>query len=190
MIWTDKMEYMLSEIGLVQNHLNKDPQTHIESFKRLQDIYHQTVFEKIKKDDSKLRTYSKFKTSPGFESYLDKILCVNERIALTKLRLSNHQLMIEKGRHLDLHRNDRIRPFCPNIIENEKHFLITCGIYKHLRTHLYTEAKNVYPFICNQPYDVRFIQLMSDSLTVPVSRFVFCAMELREFLSKKPRGCE
>ena len=101
-----------------------------------------------------------------------------------------HPHWVEKGRHLDLHRNDRTCPFCPNMIEDEKHFLITCGIYKYLRTHLYTEAKNVYPFICNQPYDVRFIQLMSDSLTVPVSRFVFRAMELREFLSKKPRRCE
>ena len=153
------MENMLSEIGLMENYLNKDPDTHIEAFKRLHDIYHQTVFEKIKKDDSKLRTYSKLKTSPGFESYLDKISCVAERIALTKLRLSNHLLMIEKGRHLDLHRNDRICPFFPNMIEDEKHFLITCRTYKHLRTLLYTEAKNVYPSICNQPYDVSLSSL-------------------------------
>ena len=34
------------------------------------------------------------------------------RIAVSRLRLSNHELMIEKGRHLKLDVNQRICPFC------------------------------------------------------------------------------
>ena len=56
-------------------------------------------------------------------------MVIKDRIALTKLRLSNHKLMIEKGRHLKLDRNRRFCPFCPNEVEDEIHFMITCKNY-------------------------------------------------------------
>ena len=62
------------------------------------DIFYQNSFSTLNDSSSKLRTYGKVKTQRGFESYLN-LLPVNDRTALTKLRLSNHQLMIEKMRH-------------------------------------------------------------------------------------------
>lgn len=128
--WTDSMKTMLSEIGFMQSFTNKDPDTHLKSFQRLKDIYHQTALEKIKSGDSRLRTYALFKTTPGFETYLDEISCVKERTALTKFRISNHKLMIEKGRHSKIDRELRFCPFCPNRVEDEKHFLLECQTYK------------------------------------------------------------
>ena len=166
----------------MQCFFNKEPNAHLKAFKRFQDIYHQTALENIKRGDSKLRTYALFKTVPGFEKYLDEIKCVKDRTALTKLRLSNHRLMIEKGRHLGIDKQQRFCPFCPNRIENEKHFLIECQVYKNLRSDLYTEIENIFPSIRNQPHDYKFLNLMKDVTTASVSRFTSKAMELREFL--------
>ena len=46
------------------------------------------------------------------------------RLAITKLKLSNHNLSIEKGRHQNVPLSDRSCPFCPEHLENELHFLI------------------------------------------------------------------
>ncbi len=185
LVWTDNMKAMLSEIGLMQTFTSQDPDAHLKAFQRLQDIYHQTTLGRIKSGDSRLRTYGLFKTTPGFENYLNELSCLKERTALTKLRLSNHKLMIEKGRHLSIHRDLRFCPFCPNKIEDEKHFLTQCQTYKHLRSDLYNEAKTTIPSICNQPHDLRFLSLMGATMTTPVSRFTSRAMELRDFLLAK-----
>ena len=185
--WTVSMKKMLSEIGLMQCFDDTDPDSHLKAFQRFQDIYHQTTLEKIKGGDSKLRTYALFKTSPGFEKYLDQITCVKKRTALTKFRISNHTLMIEKGRHSNpkMAKELRFCPFCPNKVEDEKHFLLECPTYEHIRSDLYNDAKNISPTITNQPYSYRFTSLMKESLTIPVSSFTFRAMELREFLLAK-----
>lgn len=178
---------MLSEIGLMQSFTTKDPEAHFKAFKRMQDIYHQTALERIKGDDSKLRTFALFKTTPGYEKYLDEITCVKERTALTKFRISNHKLMIEKGRHSGIDRKLRFCPFCPNRIEDEKHFLLSCHTYRYLRSDLYNKVKSNCPSICNQPHDYRFLTLMRDVTAAPVSHFIFRAMELREYLLDRPK---
>ena len=159
----------------------------MKAFQRLRDIYHQTTLEKIKNEECKLRTYALFKTTPGFEKYLDEITCVKERTALTKFRISNSVLMIEKGRHQNIDKNLRFCPFCKDQVEDEKHFLLECPVYKFIRSDLYKEVKRVNASICNQPYSYRFLTLMRDTNTAPVSRFIFKAMELREYLQSKPR---
>ena len=183
--WTENMKTMLSEIGLMQSFVTKDPDTHSKAFQRLRDIYLQTALEKIKSEDSKLRTYALFKTTPGFEKYIDEVSCIKVRTAFTKFRICNHKLMIEKGRHLSINKSLCFCPFCPNRIEDEKHFLIKCQTYKYLRSGLYDETKTIFPSICNQTQDYRILTLMRDVTTASVSRFVFRAMELREFLLSK-----
>ena len=185
--WTENMKSMLSENGLMECFVNKDPDVHLKFSQRLQDLYHQTTFEGINKGDSKLRTYALFKTTPGFEKYLDEISCVKKRTALTKFRISNSALMIEKGRHRNIDRTLRFCPFCPGEVEDEKHFLIECPAYKYLRSDLYSKIKITTPSICNQPYNYRFLTLMKTANTVPISCFIFQAMDLREFLSAKHR---
>ena len=183
--WIDSMKTMLSEIGLMQSFESKDPDTHLRAFQRLKDIYHQTALEKIKSGDSRLRTYALFKIAPGFETYLDEISCVKERTALTKFRISNHGLMIERGRYSKIDKELRFCPFCPGRVEDEKHFLLECHTYKYLRSDLYNEVKIIFPSITNQPNDYRFLALMKGVSTSPVSRFILRAMGVREFLIAK-----
>ena len=75
---------------------------HEDVFRRMQDIFHQESFVEIGKESSKLRTYRRIKTEIGREEYLANISNLNERTAISKIRLSNHTLMIEKGRHLKI----------------------------------------------------------------------------------------
>ena len=62
-------------------------------------IQWQTDFYRQSFPDKKLRTYSKFKSKFEMENYLLVLKNRNERRNLTRLRISAHNLNIEKGRH-------------------------------------------------------------------------------------------
>ena len=93
------------------------------------DIFHQNAFSAICNPESKLRTYALVKTEIGMEKYLVELKNVQTRIKYTKFRLSNHNLMIEKGRYTGMKAHERICPFCTNAVEEELHFLLDCYVY-------------------------------------------------------------
>lgn len=117
--WPVAVKDCLNRIGIGSN--TNTPGIHIAAFTRMKDIFHQESFSEIKKEESKLRTYAKLKTIIGMEKYIDLIQNKVERTAISKIRLSNHDLMIEKGRHLKIRKEQRFCPFCTNIIETEHH---------------------------------------------------------------------
>ena len=65
--------------------------------------------------------------------YLLQIKNRKYRQILSKFRLSSHQLAIEKGRHINIERNQRKCPFCTSDIEDEFHFILICPEYIDLR---------------------------------------------------------
>ena len=83
---------------------------------------------------SKLRTFGKLKTTISISPYLIQVKHLDSRKALSKVCLSSHDLMIEKGRHLKIDKTQRFCPFCPRSIETELHFLLHCKTYSHART--------------------------------------------------------
>ena len=84
---------------------------------------------------SKAELYKIHKTEIKIEDYLKVIKNCKHRKALTRLRLSCHQLMIEKGRHQKpfLERSLRKCKICVNKIEDEAHFLLECPLYEKER---------------------------------------------------------
>ena len=130
--WYKNVKLLLCNIGLGNILCGSTSNPEVAVFKRLVDIFHQNAFTEIKKETSKLRTYSLVKKEAGEEPYLKRIKNVKERISMTKFRLSNHNLMIEKGRHLNLKKTDRKCPFCPSL-EDEIHFLLNCPTFSVLR---------------------------------------------------------
>ena len=66
------------------------------------------------------------------ENYLIDTNNRKHRVAFTKLRLSDRNLIIENGRHRRpiTPREYRFCPHCPLQVENEIHFLTTCNIYE------------------------------------------------------------
>jgi hypothetical protein len=68
-----------------------------------------------------------------------------ERSILCKIRLSAHNLAIERGRHFGLHTSDRICTICKTgDVENESHFLFKCEKIFQLREKfsMYTTKKS------------------------------------------------
>ena len=100
---------------------------------RMTDIAKQTWSNEIS-TSSKLSTYKEFKTLLNPEKYLQVISNYFIRKQLTRFRISNHQLLIEEGRHRRIDPIDRRCKFCEmNCVENEIHFLLVCPLYHKLQ---------------------------------------------------------
>ena len=77
--------------------------------------------------DSKLNTFANCYNEFSLQSYLDLNLSKSIVKNLTKLRISAHTLLIEKGRYFrpKVCRNLKLCSLC-NKIEDEEHFLLFC----------------------------------------------------------------
>ena len=184
--WSTNVEKKLTEIGMRDLFISEDRNSHLKAFQRLVDIFNQESLTNIQRNDGKLRTYGLLKTQPGFENYLTDIKSVKERTALTKIRLSNHSLMIEKGRHQKLDKNQRFCPFCPDVVEDEIHFLLKCKTYHNLRRVFLADAEKDISVLPQQSDVQQFCSLIN--LTPHItSQFLYRALELREFILRKHR---
>ena len=76
---------------------------------------------------NKLSLYSEIKNETRFEPYLKLIKNVNQRVAVTKMRISCHLLPIEAGRYKKVPRDERFCSFCKPSIGNEFHYLMKCN---------------------------------------------------------------
>jgi hypothetical protein len=187
--WPTNIENRISEIGMRELFLGRDKGTHIKVFQRMKDIFHQESFSEIQNESSKLKTYSHIKNSIGCEEYLSKIENIQERISFSKLRLSNHPLMIEKGRHEKIERKFRFCPFCPEKVEDEIHFLLECKCFMKLRNELFEKIcqKNTsFPHIINAQ---KFVILMTDSNITPLTaQYIYRTLGVRDFLIGKHKN--
>ena len=97
---------------------------------------------------SKLDTYCLIKDKFAKEAYLDIVKAYKDRVSLTRLRISAHNLEIEIGRRKSIPRDGRICKWCnislgADIIENEFHFLDECDLYAKLRRSLYKKTSKL-----------------------------------------------
>ena len=192
--WFERIKEELFSVGLGDYFMSvKVTADRIEQiyFQRKSDIFHQNAFEKINDNSSKLRTYSLIKTEIGFENYLSEISSIQDRTTLTKFRLSNHTLMIEKMRHLkpkpEVH--ERLCPFCSGHVEDEQHFLINCKIFDVHRKTLFNHANNIIVGFEHLTDKEKLIKLTGDPKTMKVTAiYLRKSFELREFLLKHHKG--
>merc|ERR1711895_62441 len=87
-------------------------------------------------NQSKMECYLALKREYTLAEYLNTVKDPKLRKALTRYRLSEHSLAIEKGRHRQtpLSREDRLCTHCTqNVVETELHFLTTCPLYQDIR---------------------------------------------------------
>ena len=88
------------------------------------------------------------------------------RIAMTRFRTSSHDLFIEKGRHLNIERNQRTCNMCTgNMIENEFHFLLSCPAYSELR------QKYMKRYYCTWPTIRKCTSLMTSNSKTPTFEY-------------------
>ena len=141
--WIPDVKNYLQYNGMLKCFIKPDKNVHNKLFHRLSEIFHQNAFNTITSQHSKLRTYGKIKKHVGFEEYLTDVTNVEHRVAMTKLKLSNHKLVIEVGRHDNIDINNRLCPSC-SVIESGSHFLLSCSLYSDLRKHLLPMTINDY----------------------------------------------
>ena len=156
--WCHKIKTLLFKIGygniwlsIEQANPNLNEKELLNKIKiRLTDIAKQNWLANLHDDNrknstqqNKLRTYRLFKTTNSLEQYLITIPNITDRRLMTKLRISDHSLEIEKGRHKKPYKSpqDRLCPFCKTSTEDEKHFLVKCNLYDNLRQKLTTDLK-------------------------------------------------
>ena len=134
---------------------------------------------------NKLRTYRSFKTFFRKEDYLNTCRNKLHRQYLSRLRISAHNLQIERDRYL----NNRIPPELRHCkvcntheCEDEFHFVMKCSKYSSLRNQLFTETTLLFPFFqefCDQD---KFIWLFANLDTRVIdlfAAFVYASFNLR-----------
>ena len=154
---------------------------------RLTDIFYQNALSSINNENSKLRTYGLIKTSTGLENYLIKIKNVKHRKRLTQLRLSNHKLAIETGRHKRIVASERFCPFCQSLVEDEIHFVINCKLYDTLREPLIGACETLKQNFEHYTDREKFIFIVvTEDLQINLAKFVYMAEERRTLLIQNP----
>ena len=100
---------------------------------RLQDIAKQNWRADLE-SSTKLSTHSEFKSLLNLEKYLKVVKNYFIHKQLANLRTSNHDLMIEKGRHYGIEVANRTCEQCDmQRVEDEYHFVLECPKYDDLR---------------------------------------------------------
>ena len=94
-------------------------------------------------------SFAMHKNSYNLEPYLSVITIKKHRNALAKLRLSDHKLKIHSGRQTRpiTPRELRYCTFCPNIVEDEAHFLCECTAGSDLKFSFYRNLHIKHPQI-------------------------------------------
>ena len=187
--WANRIKLCLSENGFGYTHFqNNLINAHKKMFTRQVDIFNQLALSNIANPDSKLRTYSLVKNTPGIENYLLNVANEKHRQAISKFWLSNHRLEIEVGRDKGTARAERFCPFCQNhAIEDEIHFLITCPTFNTLRNDTLTDFEKEiinHPFI---PSKEKFVSLMGNP-TLSLAKFIYKAFQVRDFLIQRHKA--
>ena len=108
--------------------------------KRLREHF-KDCWEHDKSNSPKLAFYHHIKKNFSKEPYLDIVKNPSHRYRTTQLRISSHDLSIEKGRYKKIIREDRVCTWCSltlgdKIVEDEYHVLFNCYLYNDLRVKL------------------------------------------------------
>ena len=150
------------------------------------DAYDRVWNEQIR-TSSKATSYVKYKTTMDYEKYLDLIENTKHKTSLSRFRLSNHTLMIEKGRHAKptIEAHLRFCYFCKTLVENEEHFLTFCPLYSPQRIELETICRKHCNRYDSLNRDERFIFIMSNenkNIQNALGYFITTSMNLRDKL--------
>lgn len=148
-------------------------------------------WDKESKNQSKLECYRALNRKYSLSEYLSTVRDVKQRRILTKYRLSDHSLAIEKGRHRQtwLPKEERICVHCDSgEIETETHFLLYCGKYKELREkHFDKISKLIAEFHSSSDSDQMKMLLGEDRHPSAAAKFIYQLHTIRNNL--QPWSC-
>ena len=138
---------------------------------------------------NKLTLYSKLKSVFKQEKYLTQITNPILRSNLTKLRISAHNLAIEKGRYrkmLDdtnssIHYKSRTCNNCTlNKVENEYHFIMECKLYENQRKCFLDKLNDTLRSKAPQDLFIYLMKLSDNQILPDFATYVSTIMEQRK----------
>lgn len=165
--WTSCIKVILNFLGLthkklfINKNVNKKLVLRILHEKYKQH-WHEQLFKDYRDKDhgNKLRTYRTFKTNFSFEKYLEWG-DYKKRKLLTKFRISNHDLEIEKGRYIGIKDSQRICKLCSTETETEIHFLLKCNKLDNIRKQVTDKINDKYKNFQALDLQGKFVWLLS-----------------------------
>ena len=145
---------------------------------RLNDAFIQNWHARLENSTRALFYRNFCYSSFGFRAYLNHVNLSKFRNALSRLRVSSHNLEIEAGRwHKPVSKpfSERICLIC-STLEDEYHFVLVCSLYQDLRK-LYINK-----YYWKRPNMYKFIELMSNENVTTLknlSVYVYKAFKIR-----------
>ena len=134
----------------------------------------------------KLDTYRKIKSDFRMETHTLYVRTKRHEQALTRLRVSSHNLHIERGRHCRpiTPRNERLCHFCCLYqVDDEKHFLMACKFHSAERQSLLEAISSILKLDRESDTTELFLSVMgSKEKTVlqALSKFVYGGFQKRD----------
>ena len=108
---------------------------------------------------------------------------------MAKIRISAHNLTVQKGRYTGIPRYDRICKVCnTGSIENEQHFLLECPAYKLLREDYVLKLEKVaingptHKCFNNRKYLYGLLNSKNDIIVKLMIKFIRSLFNMRETL--------
>ncbi len=159
--WVSRVKDILQQTGFGYVWLNQavdNPRQFILSFEqRCKDMHIQKCFTDMA-TGSRCRLYREVKSEYIIEPYLRYNTCRDLRINFTKVRLSSHRFMVERGRWLKpkVQYEDRLCTLCnEHDIQDEYHIMMKCAYFTAIRT------KYIKKYYYVRPSMYKYLQLMN-----------------------------
>ena len=155
--WTTKVKDILFETGYGFIWIDQnvpDSKTFLKQFQtRCMDMYIQQCYSDVE-NSNRCRTYRGIKNNFEMEPYLKSNVTRDLRVSFTKLRLSSHRFMVERGRWMKpkIEFSDRICILCDDHdIQDEYHIVLRCAFFhtqrtKYINKHYYVRP-SMYKFV-------------------------------------------
>ena len=153
---------------------NKDIKNQLES-------KYKSYWKTVLTQSPKLDTYRNIKHDFYYEPYLDTIKDRQPKVALSRLRLSNHRLRIEQDRYVrpPIERAQRLCKVCESgEVEDEEHFLLKCAQLSGERKVLLDRVR---PHI-QTPTMQQLLQTYTPRTIEAVAQYIYTARDRRELI--------
>ena len=181
--WTHKIRELLCEsgFGYIWHHQTviNEKKFLLTFSERLKDQFLQSWWSTLE-NSSKLVCYKSIKHEFKYEHYLDILNVRKFRHCYAQLRSGSLELELERGRYLNIPREERLCKIC-NLgeVENELHFIFKCPMLSDIRN-LYIPAK----FHQNPSINKLYVLLCSDNDTLikSLASYIYYALKRRNFL--------
>ena len=152
--------------------------------KETHNYYNRLTLEKLESQsqNNKIFLYKNIKqTQNQMEYYLTH---PNKKVRqnITKFRISDHNLLIERGRYFKIPRDQRLCEAC-NIIDDEPHFFFNCKINDKLREILMKNFIELYPNFSSLNSTEKLSKILNPSTPDQirtVASFIEQSLELRK----------